>query len=94
MANMHRVFVPDLKDKRAAAENLIGEAQREGVLAIPSNNFQANHAFFQFVMLAYNLWRWTKLLAGACDNPLFNPGRARTDETKLRLPHPAPARWD
>jgi hypothetical protein len=23
-----------------------------------------HHAFFQVVMLAYNLWRWMKLLAG------------------------------
>ena len=51
-------------DLRADAENLIGEAQREGVLAIPSKKFQAHHAFFQIVMLAYNLWRWMKLLAG------------------------------
>jgi hypothetical protein len=51
-------------DQRADAENLIGEAQREGVLAIPSKRFQAHHAFFQIVMLAYNLWRWMKLLAG------------------------------
>jgi hypothetical protein len=51
-------------DSRADAENLIGEAQREGVLAIPSKRFQAHHAFFQIVMLAYNLWRWMKLLAG------------------------------
>ncbi|MBU4200582.1 MAG: hypothetical protein KKG09_03150, partial [Verrucomicrobia bacterium] len=40
-------------DQRADAENLIGEAQREGVLAIPSKRFQAHHAFFQLVMLAY-----------------------------------------
>jgi len=51
-------------DQRADAENLIGEAQREGVLAIPSKKFQTHHAFFQIVMLAYNLWRWMKLLAG------------------------------
>lgn len=51
-------------DQRADVENLIGEAQREGVLAIPSRRFQAHHAFFQIVMLAYNLWRWMKLLAG------------------------------
>ena len=51
-------------DGRADAENLIGEAQREGLLAIPSKRFQAHHAFFQIVMLAYNLWRWMKLLAG------------------------------
>ena len=51
-------------DPRADAENLVGEAQREGVLAIPSKRFQAHHAFFQIVMLSYNLWRWMKLLAG------------------------------
>jgi len=50
-------------DQRADVENLIGEAQREGLLAIPSRRFQAHHAFFQIVMLAYNLWRWMKLLA-------------------------------
>ena len=93
---MHRIFVTNLGDaphkvaacydKRAAAENLIGEAQREGVLAIPSNKFNANHAFFQIVMLAYNLWRWTKLLAGACENPKFNPGRARPEDQPLGMP--------
>lgn len=51
-------------DPRADAENLIGEAQREGVLAIPSKKFQAHHAFLQIAILAYNLWRWMKLLAG------------------------------
>jgi hypothetical protein len=71
---VYRVFVTREKgrphqvigdyDLRADAENLIGEAQREGVLAIPSKRFQAHHAFFQIVMLAYNLWRWMKLLAG------------------------------
>ncbi len=58
----HRVI--DNYDQRANVENLIGEAQREGVLAIPSKRFQAHHAYFQIVMLAYNLWRWMKLLAG------------------------------
>lgn len=61
-ARPHRVI--DHYDQRADVENLIGEAQREGVLAIPSKRFQAHHAFFQVVMLAYNLWRWMKLLAG------------------------------
>ena len=71
---LYRVFVTNLPgrphtviadyDQRAAVEPLIGEAQREGVLAIPSKRFQAHHAFFQVVMLAYNLWRWMKLLAG------------------------------
>lgn len=71
---MYRVFVTCEKakphrviedyDQRASVENLIGEAQREGVLAIPSRHFQAHHAYFQIVMLAYNLWRWMKLLAG------------------------------
>ena len=62
-ARPHRVI--EAYDQRADVENLIiGEAQREGVLAIPSKHFQAHHAFFQIVMLAYNLWRWMKLLAG------------------------------
>jgi len=58
----HRVIAD--YDQRADVENLIGEAQREGVLAIPSRRFQAHHAYFQIVMLAYNLWRWMKMLAG------------------------------
>lgn len=58
----HRVI--EDYDGRAAVEPLIGEAQREGVLAIPSKTFQSHHAFFQIVMLAYNLWRWMKLLGG------------------------------
>jgi hypothetical protein len=58
----HKVI--DNYDQRADVENLIGEAQQEGVLAIPSRKFQAHHAFFQIVMLTYNLWRWMKLLAG------------------------------
>ena len=40
-------------DPRVAAEALIGEAQREEVLAIPSKRFQSHHAFFQIVMLTY-----------------------------------------
>ncbi len=51
-------------DGRAGVEPLIGEAQREGVLAIASKQFETHQAFFQVVMLAYNLWRWMKLLAG------------------------------
>lgn len=64
-ARPHRVI--DDYDQRANVENLIGEAQRDGVLAIPSRRFQAHHAFFQIVMLAYNLWRWMKLVAGHAD---------------------------
>jgi len=56
--------VIDQYDQRADAENLISEAQGEGLLAIPSKRFQSHHAFFQIVMLSYNLWRWMKLLAG------------------------------
>ena len=50
-------------DLRAGAENLIGEAQREGVLAVPSKRFESHHVFFQIVMFAYNLWRWMNMLA-------------------------------
>ena len=71
---IYRVFVTNLSgrshkiideyDKRADVENSIGEAQREGIIAIPSKKFQSNHAYFQIVMLSYNLWRWMKLAAG------------------------------
>jgi hypothetical protein len=50
-------------DGRADVENCIGEAQRAGLLAIPSKSFASNHVFFQIVMLAYNLWRWMNLTA-------------------------------
>ena len=50
-------------DKRADVENLIAEAKREGVDAIPSNKFKNNYAYFQIFMLAYNIWRYFKLMA-------------------------------
>jgi hypothetical protein len=69
----YRVFCTNLKgkphkiiaqyDKRADAENLIGEAKREGLDAIPSAKFKNNYAYFQIVMLAYNVWRYYKILA-------------------------------
>jgi len=52
-------------DKRADVENLVGEAKREGLDAIPSAKFKNNYAFFQLVMLAYNIWRYMKLLAAS-----------------------------
>ncbi len=59
----HKVIA--LYDKRADVENLVGEAKREGLAAIPSTKFLTNYAFFQLVMLAYNLWRYLKLSAQA-----------------------------
>jgi hypothetical protein len=50
-------------DKRADVENLVGEAKREGLDAIPSAKFKTNYAFFQIVMLAYNIWRYLKMIA-------------------------------
>lgn len=50
-------------DKRADVENLVGEAKREGLDAIPSARFKNNYAFFQIVMLAYNIWRYMKIMA-------------------------------
>jgi len=50
-------------DKRAEVENLVGEAKREGLEAIPSAKFKNNYAFFQLVMLTYNIWRYIKLFA-------------------------------
>jgi hypothetical protein len=52
-------------DKRADVENLVGEAKREGLGAVPSAKFKNNYAFFQVVMLAYNIWRYMKLMASS-----------------------------
>jgi hypothetical protein len=57
----HKVVVQ--YDKRADVENLVGEAKREGLDMIPSSKFKNNYAFFQIVMLAYNIWRSMKMLA-------------------------------
>jgi hypothetical protein len=69
----YRIFVTDITkpahkviaeyDQRADCENLIGEAKREGLEAIPSRKFGNNYAYFQIVMLAYNIWRSFKMLA-------------------------------
>jgi hypothetical protein len=50
-------------DRRADVENLVGESKREGLEAIPSAKFKNNYAYFQIVMLAYNLWRYFKIMA-------------------------------
>jgi hypothetical protein len=50
-------------DKRADVENLVGEAKREGLDMIPSTKFKNNYAYFQIVMLAYNIWRYMKMIA-------------------------------
>ena len=57
----HEVIVE--YDKRADVENLVGEAKREGLDMIPSARFKSNYAFFQIVMLAYNIWRYMKMIA-------------------------------
>ena len=69
----HRIFCTNLSgnphkiiatyDKRADVENLVGESKREGLDAIPSAKFLNNYAYFQIVMLAYNIWRYFKMLA-------------------------------
>jgi hypothetical protein len=69
----HRAFVTnhpgrphqaiDEYDRRADCENQIGEVKREGLAAIPTRRFMNNYAYFQIVLLAYNLWRSFKMLA-------------------------------
>ena len=69
----YRIFCTDLArkahevifeyDKRADVENLVGEAKREGLEMVPSAKFKNNYAFFQIVMLAYNIWRYMKMIA-------------------------------
>ncbi len=81
----YRIFCTSLKgtphkviaeyDKRADVENLVGESKREGLEAIPSAKFKSNYAYFQIVMLAFNLWRYFKMMAEisnsteTCDSP-------------------------
>ena len=73
----HRIFCTNLTgkahkviaiyDKRADVENLVGESKREGLDAIPSSKFINNYAYFQIVMLAYNIWRYFKMMAETSD---------------------------
>jgi hypothetical protein len=73
----YRIFCTSLKskphkviaeyDKRADVENLVGESKREGLEAIPSAKFKNNYAYFQIVMLAFNLWRYFKMMAAFSD---------------------------
>ncbi len=79
----HRVI--EDYDGRADVQNLIGEAQREGLLAIPSKRFQAHHAFFQIVMLAYNLWRWMKRLAGHAEQQK-QAGQEPDERLRITMP--------
>lgn len=65
-------------DKRADVENLVGEAKREGLGAIPSSRFKSNYAYFQIVMLAYNIWRYLKILA----EHSTRQGRSRDTEVR------------
>ena len=85
----YRIFVTNLTkrahrvireyDKRADAENLIGEAKREGLAAIPSSKFANNYAYFQIVMLSYNIWRSFKMLASHGLRGEDQQGRAPTE---------------
>jgi hypothetical protein len=68
----HKVVVQ--YDKRADVENLVGEAKREGLDMIPSAKFKNNYAFFQIVMLAYNIWRSMKMLARRSVSDSKKPG--------------------
>jgi len=69
---MYRVFVTNWKTSpasvvegyagRAAAENLIKEANNDaGLAAVPGRSFITNKNFFFLAMLAYNLNRWLML---------------------------------
>jgi hypothetical protein len=85
----YRIFVTSLTkrphqvveeyDGRAGAETLIGEAKREGLAAIPSKRFQSNHAYFQIVMLSYNLWRYMIAFADLKDQ---EQGTPKSEATK------------
>jgi hypothetical protein len=70
----YRVFVTDMDgaldtlvwfyNQRAAAENLIKEANNDaGLTAHPSNRWMMNANWFQIAMLAYNLNCWLQLFS-------------------------------
>jgi hypothetical protein len=81
--NPHKIIAQH--DKRADAENLIGEAKREGLDAILSAKFKNNYAYFQIVMLAYNLWSYLKIMsqhsAHNTDSETAKPLRVIQDNT-------------
>jgi len=70
-------------DKRADVENLVGEAKREGLGAIPTGRFKNNYAFFQLVMLAYNIRRYMKLLAVKSEAVSKNRGKSASVMKKI-----------
>jgi len=72
-------------DKRADVENLVGEAKREGLEAIPSARFKNNYAFFQLVMLSYNIWRYIKLLAAASQDKNEMPSLKTVGSNTIRI---------
>jgi len=91
----YRIFCTNLKrpahevvglyDKRADVENLVGEAKREGLEAIPSAKFKNNYAFFQLVMLAYNIWRYIKLLAAMSQDRIESPSLKTVASNTIRI---------
>jgi hypothetical protein len=93
----YRIFCTSLKgkphkviaeyDKRADVENLVGEAKREGLEAIPSGKFKNNYAFFQIVMLAYNIWRYMKIMGqmSAKDNTSDSKGLSGIVTNTIRI---------
>ena len=72
-------------DKRADVENLVGEAKREGLEAIPSAKFKNNYAFFQLVMLSYNIWRYIKLLAAVSQGRKEMPSLKTVASNTIRI---------
>ena len=71
-------------DRRADVENLIGEVKREGLDAIPSAKFNTNAAFFQLVLLAYNIWRYFKLIAQQSREAEEKPGIQTAPHSQMR----------
>ena len=58
---IYRIFCTSLS---AGAHEVIGQYDKRAD-AVPSAKFKNNYAFFQVVMLAYNIWRYMKLMASS-----------------------------
>ncbi len=77
--------VVDQYDKRADVENLVGEAKREGLEAVPSAKFKNNYTFYQLALLSYNIWRYIKLLAAKSQGKKHLPSLKTVASNTIRI---------
>ena len=70
---------------RNLLDKIEGDEALKRILEFILADEQAHHAFFQIVMLAYNLWRWMKWLASQAD-PSTPSGHPKPERPQRQLP--------